>query len=308
MKIFKISVCFFFLFLVFETIGNIALAAEENLCLVCHTDFTKPAKSKHGPVKMGCNNCHQKVEGKTHPDQKGSIRLTQEMPGLCFNCHDEALFKAKAIHAPVAAGCTSCHNPHQSNTSKLLVKDIPGLCYNCHDEKKFKGKSGHTNIGMCTGCHSPHSSKINKLLKSEQPELCFSCHEKAKFTKKYVHSIIPTGGCTSCHTPHTSENPSLLLKDNVETLCLECHTGKKDGRHIVNIPGKRVHPVNGIDPSTVKLIKVPDPKRPGKEIEIVDPKNPGKEMNCATCHNPHSSDFRNLFTQKNICARCHKYY
>jgi len=307
MRIAKISVCFFFLFLAFGPAGNRALAAEENPCLTCHADLIKPDKSNHGCLKMGCENCHQKGEGKTHPGQPGSIKLTQEMPGLCFNCHDEKAFKEKIVHTPIS-NCTACHNPHKSAAPKLLVKDIPGLCYNCHDEKKFRGKSGHTNIGMCTGCHSPHSSNIKKLLKAEQPELCFSCHEKANFTKKYVHSIIATGGCTACHTPHASENPSLLSKDTVEAVCLECHIGKKDGRHIVNIPGKRIHPINGIDPTTVKLIKVPDPKRPGKEIEIVDPKNPGKEFNCATCHNPHSSDSPKLFTQKNICGRCHKYY
>ncbi len=154
-----------------------------------------------------------------------------------------------------------------------------------------------------------HTVQIQlRSLRSEQPELCYSCHEKAKFAKKYVHSIIAAGGCTSCHVPHISNNPALLSYGSVNELCLTCHVAKADGRHIVALPGKRIHPIKGVDPSTQKMIKVPDPNRPGQEMEIPDPNVPGKEITCATCHEPHSSDFAKLFTQKNICARCHKYY
>ncbi len=287
-----------------------AYSAQENPCLSCHAEFNQRAKSVHAALGMGCTACHKAVEGKNHPSQKGSIILTQNMPGLCYGCHDESKFKGKAVHSPVSGGmCTTCHNAHQSNSPKLLVKDVPGICYNCHNESKFKGgKSGHTNIGMCTGCHNPHSSNISKILRNNQPDLCYSCHEKSKFSKKYVHSIISAGGCTSCHIPHISNNPYLLSAGSVNELCLTCHVAKADGKHIVTLPGKRIHPIKGKDPSTVKMIKVPDPKNPGKEMEIPDPNDPGKEITCATCHDPHSSDFAKLFTQKNICARCHRYY
>ena len=202
------------------------------------------------------------MEGKTHPDQKGSIKLTQDMPGLCYSCHDASKFKGKSVHQPVSSGmCTACHDPHQSNFPKILVKDVPGLCYNCHDESKFKGASGHTAVGMCTGCHNPHSSNSDKILKMDQPELCYTCHDKSKFTKKYVHAIIAAGGCTSCHTPHISKNPFLLLNDNVQALCITCHVDKNDGRHIVSLPGGRAHPISGVtDPATIKWITEKDPK------------------------------------------------
>jgi predicted CXXCH cytochrome family protein len=102
-------------------------------------------------------------------------------------------------------------------------------------------------------------------------------------------------------------NPA-LLPSSVQDLCLTCHAAKNDGRHIVALPGKKVHPIRGIDPSTRKLKRVPAPDRPGVEYEVPDPNSPGKEITCATCHDPHSSDFPKLFTQKNICARCHIYY
>jgi predicted CXXCH cytochrome family protein len=286
-------------------------AAQENQCLTCHTKFNERAKSVHAAMGMGCEACHKAAEGKTHPGQKDSIILTQKMPELCFSCHDGAKFKGKSVHQPVSGGmCTGCHDPHQSSFPKILVKDVPGLCYNCHQESKFtKGKYGHTVIGMCTGCHSPHASKADKLLISDPPELCYNCHDKAKFTKKYTHAVVSMpNGCSICHTPHVSSDQALLLQP-VFNLCTSCHAAEADGRHIVTIPGKKIHPLKDVnDPLFPGTKKVPDPFKPDKLIEVPDPNNPGKKITCVTCHDPHSSDFAKLFPQKNICERCHEYY
>jgi predicted CXXCH cytochrome family protein len=304
-----------FIIIACTVISNSIFAAAENPCLDCHDKFRTRVKSVHAAMALGCPSCHTTVAGKTHPGQKESIVLTQSMPGLCYNCHDESKFKGKAVHQPITGGlCTGCHDPHQSNYPKILLKDIPGLCYNCHKESKFKGGKGHTNIGMCNGCHAPHASNTNKILKSDQPEVCYNCHDKAKFTKKYVHAIIPAGGCTSCHTPHISENPSLLLMNNIYDLCITCHVPQSKGQHITSsvIAGskRKYHPIRGVtDPRFPgKPKKIPDPNRPGKEIEVFDPANPGKEMTCISCHDPHSSDFRKLFPTASVCKLCHKYF
>jgi predicted CXXCH cytochrome family protein len=291
-------------------------AAQENQCLTCHTKFSEKAKSVHAAMGMGCEVCHKAAEGKTHPGQKDSMILTQKMPDLCFSCHDASKFKGKSVHQPVSSGmCTACHDPHQSNFPKILVKDVPGLCYNCHQEAKFtKGKSGHTVIGMCTGCHNPHSSNSDKILKADQPELCYNCHDKKNFTKKYVHAIIPAAGCTACHTPHISNNPSLLPSDSINGLCTTCHSSEASGQHVTGKvfgPSKmKFHPVSGMtDPRFPgKTKKIPDPNHPGREIEVFDPAHPGKPITCVSCHDPHSTDFPHLFTEANICQRCHKYY
>jgi len=303
----------FFVVVLFFSFGFFAFktyAAQENPCLQCHVELKEPAKSVHAAISLGCQTCHTKVEGKSHPDQKGSIVLTQNMPGLCYGCHDETKFKGKSVHQPVSGGmCTGCHNAHQSNYPKILLKEVPGLCYNGHDESKFKGKSGHTIVGMCTGCHNPHSSNTGKILKSEQPELCYTCHDKAIFTKKNTHAVVlMPGGCSSCHTPHVSNNPALLPK-SINEVCITCHVGK-DGRHITTLPGKkRMHPVKGLpDPGTTKVSRVPDPKNPLIVRLIADPKNPGRELSCISCHNPHSSDFRRLFVSQRLCSRCHQAY
>jgi predicted CXXCH cytochrome family protein len=309
MKTLKIFIMPIFMVFILCCITFQSSSAEDNPCVTCHADFKKPAKSVHAAIALGCSSCHKTVEGKNHPAQKGSIILTQNMPGLCYNCHDEAKFKGKSVHQPVSGGmCTGCHDAHQSNFPKLLMKDVPGVCYSCHKETKFKGgKSGHTNIGMCTGCHNPHSSNSDKILNGDQPGICYNCHDKSKFSKKYVHAIIPAGGCTSCHIPHISQYPALLTND-IQELCLTCHV-KKDGRHVVSIPGKKIHPISGVpDPSTTEMIQVKDPTDPKKINLVPDPKNPGRKMTCLSCHDPHSSDYRNLFPTARICGKCHKDY
>jgi predicted CXXCH cytochrome family protein len=302
----KKSVCFIGMLFSFLFFASQAFSAEEDPCLKCHQKFKSAEKSVHAALALGCQTCHKQVEGKKHPGDKNSILLTQAMPGLCYTCHDQSKFKGKANHKPVTSGtCTGCHNAHQSAYPKLLIKDIPGLCYSCHDEKKFKGKSGHTLLGMCTGCHTPHSSDTEKLLRTSQPDLCYTCHNKAGFSKKYVHGIIAMGGCTACHSAHIADYPH-LLPSNIQQLCISCHAAKTDGRHIVSVPGRRVHPVQGTNPLTRKFIEAQDIKT-GKKKLILDPKNPPEEFTCATCHLPHSSDLPKLSPQKNICIKCHKY-
>ncbi|MEW6586320.1 MAG: cytochrome c3 family protein [Nitrospirota bacterium] len=238
--------------------------AEDTPCLECHVKFKEPAKNVHAALNMGCETCHRKEEGRTHPGEKKSIVLTQNMPKLCYGCHDESKFKGDVVHAPIAAG-------------------------------------------MCTGCHDPHQSDNGKILKEPLPEVCYTCHDKAKFTKKYVHNVINVVGCGSCHSPHVAGNPS-LLPSSINDVCTTCHKGQSTGGHVVALPGKKFHPVRGVtDLSTVKWIKVPDPNNPKKEVEVPDPNVPGKELSCVSCHDPHSSDYKRLFTAQRLCLKCHKY-
>lgn len=266
-------------------------AADENPCLMCHVELKEPVENIHAAMTSGCQTCHKLVEGRNHPEQKNSVTLTKDIPGLCYSCHDRSKFKGKSIHPPAVSDlCTACHNPHQSKFRKLLLKDIPGLCYECHKESKFKGKIVHAPVreGLCLNCHKAHASNFKNILVSEPSDLCFRCHDKAPFSKKYVHVVAAVpNGCMLCHNPHVNDNQYLLLKP-VFDLCTNCHSREANGKHILGSLslgiGERIHPVKGIP----------------------DPSNPSKELLCISCHNPHSSDFRRLFVQKNLCKRCHK--
>jgi predicted CXXCH cytochrome family protein len=50
------------------------------------------------------------------------------------------------------------------------------------------------------------------------------CHTEVAGPFVYPHPVIPTEGCTGCHYPHGSPNPRLLTRNNVNSLCLQCHT------------------------------------------------------------------------------------
>lgn len=211
----------------------------------------------------------------------------------CLMCHEE-LSKGKVVHAALQMGCPACHTaidagdvPHKitNKIAKGLSSDQPDLCYGCHDKTKFDGKTVHPPVmgGMCTSCHNPHSTDAEKLLLSALPELCYTCHDKAMFSKRKAHMPVAVGKCLTCHEHHVSGKPSLLVKDVFE-LCTACHKAEGTGTHV--LAGLRgAHPVR----------------------KAADPSRPGKEMSCASCHNPHGSDFDKLFYEAGICKRCHKY-
>lgn len=321
---------FTFYFLLFTT----PAFSQENPCLICHGQFKKPAKAVHAALGMGCETCHQAVEGLKHPQQKGSMKLMQDIPGLCYGCHEEGKFKAKATHSPVAGGmCTSCHNPHQSEFSKILISEQPNLCYNCHN--KFTKKVLHAALSMgCTGCHNPHSSKNAKLLLLDLPDLCYGCHERKVFEGKSVHSPIAAGLCPSCHNPHQSELSKLLVSSPPD-LCYNCHDKgefTKKNIHVAILGGcDTCHKVHS-SANKILLLR-PSINDLCRQCHLNVGNNPhalagwgrrghplrgpkdllreGKEFSCSSCHNPHSSDFMRLFRYKaestfGICRHCHK--
>ncbi|MBU8893892.1 MAG: cytochrome c3 family protein, partial [Bacteroidales bacterium] len=101
-------------------------------CADCHSDLTQ-LSYKHEPATDACDNCHSANENK-HPEGQGrEFKLVDDMPALCYMCHEEP--SKRIIHAPVEAGeCAICHSPHSSDNRHLLMnKEISGLCYECHD-------------------------------------------------------------------------------------------------------------------------------------------------------------------------------
>ncbi|MCX7793709.1 MAG: cytochrome c3 family protein [Thermodesulfovibrionales bacterium] len=271
------------------------LSSEEpELCYGCHDKSVFTKKTVHMAVAMGCSGCH-------NPHSSKNERLLKSTsPELCFTCHDQKAFGAKkTVHAPVMSGmCMSCHSPHSTDTGKLLLSDQPELCYGCHDKTKFTDKFIHAPVGMgmCNMCHTPHQSDNEKLLTAVQPELCYNCHDRAPFSKKNVHMPVMGGTCLGCHKPHASSEIQLLQKEPVE-VCLECHPHVRKTPHAIAGFTQAGHPV-GIT------------KKGRKPLQ--DPARPGKPFYCASCHNPHSSDWIALFRYQatsvmGICTYCHKY-
>jgi predicted CXXCH cytochrome family protein len=251
------------------------VASAEQGCVTaqCHQGMLK-TKNIH-PAADPCESCHQPVLT-PHPQKKTkTFKLSQEVPGLCFQCHTQ-FGTMKHIHPPVKDGmCTTCHNPHDSAEPKLLTQPAKELCTSCHPDKTgYKFPHGPAATGDCTFCHNPHESNNARLLVKEGPELCFTCHGdmQGEIKKKYVHPALDMG-CTSCHNPHGSAVKKFFAAEG-SGLCYQCHSAIEDKLK----EAKSIHPP----------IKT--------------------ERGCATCHNPHASDAPKLLASagKDFCLDCHK--
>jgi predicted CXXCH cytochrome family protein len=81
----------------------------------------------------------------------------------------KSIAKASFKHAPAENGeCISCHDPHESQQTKLLKKAGRKLCMDCHEEKEIAAVKVHQEAPTraCGECHDPHSGKDKSLLKA----------------------------------------------------------------------------------------------------------------------------------------------
>lgn len=228
-----------FLFFILKFSLCKSFANDNSPCLECHNDFKKHAKNVHRPLDMGCDTCHL-IEGGEHPKRMVKIKLKQDVPGLCYSCHDESKFKGTDVHSPVAKGkCTSCHDAHQSDFDKLLILAPPELCFSCHDKVKFTRKHIHSvSLNGCGKmCHHAHVSDKPYLLSQPINDVCIGCH-KAQERGNHIASlpgarIHPVSGfmrldnkqsvelnCASCHDPHSSKFAKLFVSGKT---CRICH-------------------------------------------------------------------------------------
>ena len=208
------------------------------LCFGCHDEDEFKGKVVHGPAAEGkCLSCH-------HPHASENERLlVNKAPELCFSCHaaqlkdaqghmlpaTKSLFEDKEaiLHPPFSGGkCSLCHQPHASESGRLLNKPYPadfyarytkdtyGVCFTCHSSKKFEEprtlsetqfRNGNLNLHhrhvnrdkgrSCGACHSPHGSRQPRLI-----------HQTFPFGAKLLglkYEKTETGGTcsTACHAP-----------------------------------------------------------------------------------------------------------
>lgn len=175
-------------------------APVPDLCASCHPNETalrQKAVVKHGPMadQKSCKNCHH-----PHFSDQPKLLLTAEL-ALCLACHDrelqtgkgkianmKALLEAnKNGHGPVKSGvCVTCHNPHGSDSWRLLVKYYPpdlyapyadgryALCLSCHDKAPFTERLTRTATGFRDGERNLHFVHVNRTAKGRS---CRTCHE-----------------------------------------------------------------------------------------------------------------------------------
>jgi predicted CXXCH cytochrome family protein len=297
-----------------------------------------PAADKKAPDSFVDHPLHQAMDdcGNCHGE---GTELKSEMPGLCYDCHDDPSKgekgKKASVHSPVGDGdCLGCHKAHFSLQPKLL--DLAGvdLCKECHDNMAEKdGKplaAQHDPVtgGECLECHLPHASDSPSLTTEPGAKLCVKCHDDftlndKKEKKKFIHEPIGAGECTSCHKPHGSDIPRILTSP-VEELCKECHEYpvKNDKGADYAVPHEPVkggeclscHDAHASDEKGVTKAGDPalciechdDPKKGsgGKELPVV---HSAVADGCLGCHRPHGSDYKAMTLKggATLCNECH---
>lgn len=184
--------------------------------------------------------------------------------------------------------CFLCHKMEPAETDAYPDKPTDSSCYVCH-----KGITAHAYVHgpaatwSCLTCHDP---KTKYIVASPVSRVCGECHQDtidAWHKMKHMHGPTAMGMCTACHNPHGSDWQYWLRKFPTD-LCQSCHVGMT-GNHIITFFNGEPHPVRG----------VPDPRRPGQQLS------------CASCHNPHASNYEYmLFDNHNyrkFCTSCHKF-
>jgi DmsE family decaheme c-type cytochrome len=214
---------------------NLSSAAERNAsCLACHESNVRArshwAGSQHEVHGVACTDCHEAHAVK----QKVLDPVTQAQ--VCAKCHkaEDAQIHRFSRH-PILEGkvtCSSCHNPHGSDGSKLLIKEsVNETCYTCHAEKRGPFLWEHAPVvDDCTNCHTPHGSNFSPLLKMRPPMLCQSCHSGDHAKNLYSGANLPNGDVTTAdgQIPMGSQSPA--AQGNGRS-CLDCHSTIHGSNH-----------------------------------------------------------------------------
>lgn len=208
----------------------------------------------------------------------GKSELVAPGDKLCWICHGDvgALLGDQYQHKPFASGqCLSCHDPHASDFSALLVEAPNRICFTCHplgNELARKQVHPPAAEGWCIDCHNPHASNYRAILVAPQRKVCFTCHQDVASLASLAvqHQPYEYSNCSGCHQPHGSMYEPLLNQPQPQ-LCYKCHP---------NIENQFAEPSH--HPVQVKL-------------------------ECGDCHQPHASQYAWLLdaTDNNVCYTCH---
>jgi DmsE family decaheme c-type cytochrome len=223
-------------------------------CKTCHEDlYTNFERTPHfittmegkleahkGVEWQGCEACHG--PGKAHVDGGGDKSKIftfkdaspQQTSARCLRCHqytEEHANYDRSIHLANGVACIDCHSPHHAKESQFLMKaKSPELCYTCHMDVRaqFVRPFHHrVNEGLiqCNDCHSPHGTFRPKQLRTDWTgdEVCYKCHSEKQGPFVYQHEA-KIEGCAICHSPHGSTNQRMLKQNQVNLLCLSCHS------------------------------------------------------------------------------------
>ena len=205
----------------FDTSDNTPVAAENEMCLGCHTDEVGLGwhAGPHEFEDVSCADCHT-----THA-QTDAVLAMETQAEVCAGCHQvQRNEMLKAFSHPLfeeKMTCTSCHDLHGDNVAtETATAALNDTCFECHAEKRGPYLWEHAPVSEdCGLCHSPHGSNNPAMLSKRAPLLCQSCHSQdghpaVAYDTGGLASATPSPyllaqGCMNCHTQvHGSNHPS----------------------------------------------------------------------------------------------------
>src|SRR5579863_660231 len=185
---------------------------QNSNCLECHADHAT-GSHVHPAVTRGCHSCHA-IENR---EDATYIVLKETKSVACFECHEPASFSYS--HMPYSSGmCTRCHNPHTSESPKLLRAKVNELCLSCHLRTTYSVPSRYMpTINLTANNTMAHPYERHPVGGSRDPlngaeMTCMSCH-------------MPHGGRQAHLLKAAAEIPEDAMNQNIETkdMCRQCH-------------------------------------------------------------------------------------
>lgn len=201
-------------------------------------------------------------------------------------------FQEYNFHTPEnEKSCSFCHIEDLQAGAKSKQNQTLPACYTCHKRiVDYKFVHGPASVWACDTCHKEDQGTNKNAVPDPEVIACRMCHteELALWkSKQFGHGPTLAGNCAQCHNPHASDE-KFFLHSNPTDLCRFCHEDKLRENHIITGFSQRGHPI----------------KQKGG-------KNGKKSIYCASCHNPHGANNKNLLigyknSRMEMCRRCHR--
>ena len=212
--------------------------STDGICLTCHNPIAVALQKKfmHGALEQGCLSCHldcREITPTSNRHKVPAFYLKTDEPDLCFGCHTASDKDLSLVHSNQLfseAKCSSCHEPHASNSAKR----IPDFSH------------GPFGVRECEACHAaPMGGKV-QLVAPNIEVLCNDCHLEIKTfieNAKSRHNIVSKdqslikseSSCVECHDAHATNQKYFLKKTELE-LCNRCHLNLTAGMKYVHDP------------------------------------------------------------------------
>ncbi len=240
-------------------------------------------KYKEPALDKGCVACHLDCDQLSPANQKQppDFYLKAKEPDLCLECHATSGKNISPAHdnQPLEKSkCTACHDPHSSDTPKILLKF----------------SHGPYAARLCSSCHPVSADGKVGLTAANVDSLCYNCHTNFKAEMADTgsrHKLLSQSNrsCMECHDPHAA-NQEFDLKKPVQELCVSCHD--EPPKQPAQADSK-IMTLAGTDTQYLKLSS--------KYTH-----EPAKKS-CLICHDAHASQFPKELrvSMRDLCMDCH---